>query len=100
MDLKINEKPLFFLGFFDVLKKSVEALRNALGDPLGTPWRALGDALGGFGDAVGGFGAPWRALWRGLGDALGFPLEDDPWKAYLGGSPCMLTASPPRDPLR
>ena len=44
MDEKIIEKPLFFLGFFNTLRKSLEASGNALGDPLVTPWGALGDA--------------------------------------------------------
>ena len=65
MDEKIIEKPLFFLGFFDTSRKSLEALGNALGYPLGTPWGALGDARGALGDA-----------WGGLGDALGGTLED------------------------
>ena len=49
MDAKIIEKPLFFLGFFDTSKKSLEALGDALGDlleslggALGTPWEPLG----------------------------------------------------------
>ena len=86
MDLKIIEKPLFFLGFFNTLRKSLEALGNALGDPLGAPWGAredawggLGDALGGLGDALGGLGGALGSL----GAALGDPLEDllgGPWK--------------------
>jgi len=67
MDLKIIEKPLFFLGFFDILRKTLEALRNALGDSLGTPWDALGDAWGGLGDALGGL----RDALGGLRDASG-----------------------------
>ena len=66
---KIIEKTLFFLSFFDILRKSLEAFGNALegflgmpGEPLGTPGEALG--------------TPWEALgtfWEGLGDALGGP---------------------------
>ena len=49
MDAQIVEKPLFFLGFIDTSKKSLEALGDALGDlleslggALGTPWEPLG----------------------------------------------------------
>ena len=77
-DLKIIEKPLFFLGFSNIFKKSLESFGKALGDPLGTPWGAFGDAWGGFGAALGSFGA---AL-GGLGDALGALLEG-PWE-FLG----------------
>ena len=71
MDLKIIAKPLFFLSFFDILRKSLEAFWNALGDPLGTPWGGLGDALGGLGGvleglggALGGLGSPPRSVRR------------------------------------
>ena len=55
MDAKIIEKPLFFLGFFDTSKKSLEALGDALGDlleslrkpwgHLGSPWGCLGNPM-------------------------------------------------------
>ena len=87
MDQKIIEKPLFFLGFSNIFRKSLESFGKALGDPLGTPWGALGDAWGGLGDAWGGLG---DAL-GGLGDALG-GLGDasertpgTPWEAQEGG---------------
>ena len=64
MDLQIMEKVLFFQGFFNISKKPLEALRNAVGDPFGTPWGALGDAWGGLGDALG-------SLWGALGPQLG-----------------------------
>ena len=67
MDLKIIEKPLFFLGFSNTSRQSMEALANALGDPFGTPWAPLGDARGALGDAWGSLG---DAL-GGLGDVLG-----------------------------
>ena len=78
-DLIIIEKPLFFLGFSDIFKKSLESFGKALGEPFGTPWAALGDAWGSFGAALGCFGA---AL-GDLGDALGALLEG-PWN-FLGG---------------
>ena len=83
MGLKIIEKPLFFLGFFNILRKSLEAFGNALGDPLGTRWEALGDAWGDLVDTLGGLG---DAL-GGLGDALGHLLggtEGIPWGSLLG----------------
>ena len=69
MNEKIIEKPVFFLGFFDTSSKSLKVLGNTLGEPLGTPWGALGDARGSLGDAWGSLG---DAL-GGLGDALGDP---------------------------
>ena len=52
MGAKIIEKPLFFLGFFDTSKKSLEALGDALGDlleslggALGTPREPLGNPI-------------------------------------------------------
>ena len=78
MIMQIIEKPQFFLGFFDSLRKSLEGFGNALGDPLGTPWGALGDARGGFGDALGSLGDALGGLGDSLGglrDALGVPLE-------------------------
>ena len=60
MDLKIMQKPLFFLGFFNILRKPVEVFGNAMEIPLGMPWRGLEDAWGRLGDA-----------WERLGDALG-----------------------------
>ena len=38
---KIIEKPLFFLGFFNISRKFLEAFGNVLWGPLGTPWEAL-----------------------------------------------------------
>ena len=83
MDLKFIAKPLFFLGFFDIFRKSLKALGNAIGNALGTPWRGLGDALGGLGDALGGLGDALGGLggalegpsWR----TLGFSLRKPPW---------------------
>ena len=84
MDEKIIEKPLFFLGFFDTSRKSLKACGDALGEPLGTPWGALGDARGGLGDARGGLG---DAL-GGLGDALGHPwgASSGELRGFLGGA--------------
>ena len=79
MDTKIIEKPLFFLGFSFIFKKSLESFGKALGDPLGTPWGAFGDARGVFGAALGSFGA---AL-GGLGDVLGALLGGT--SDFLGG---------------
>ena len=59
MDLKIIEKPLFFLSFFDILKKALQAYPRwdqtrkglpkdgpgAASDDLGPPWGAL-ESLG------------------------------------------------------
>ena len=93
MDEKIIAKPLFFLGFFDTSRKSLEALGNALGDPLGTPWGALGDARGALGDAWGGLGDALGGLGNalgGLGDALGDPswrTLGKPWKNHLESPP-------------
>ena len=72
MDMKIIEKPLFFLGFFNISRKSLEALGNALEEPLGMPLGGLGDALESLGDALGGLG---DAL-GGLRDALGALLRE------------------------
>ena len=58
LDLQIIEKPLFFLSFFDVLKKSLEAFGNTLANPSGMPWGAFGDAWEGLGDALGSLGDP------------------------------------------
>ena len=68
MDLEIIEKPLFFLGFFNISRKSLEVIGNALGQPLGTPWGALGDALG----------TPWEVLGDALEDLLGRPWKRPP----------------------
>ena len=75
-DVKIIEKPLFFLGFSNNLKKSFKSFGNVFGDPLGTPWGAFGDAWAGLGAALGSLGG---AL-GGLGNALG----DLSWKTCLG----------------
>ena len=81
MDEKIIAKPLFFLGFFDTSRKSLEALGNALGDPLGTPWGALGEPLGTPGEPLGtpgeALGTPWEALgmpWEAFWDAWPGPV--------------------------
>ena len=96
MDSKIIEKPLVFLGFFNILRKSLEVFGNALGEPLGTPWGALGDAWGSLGDAWGGLGdalgKPQGDLGNALGDPLGEPwenlgrtsLEDPPGRPNIG----------------
>ena len=85
MDLKIIEKPLFFLCFFNISRKSLEALGNALGDAwgsLGDAWGSLGDALGSLGDAMkslgdalGGLGYAWG---NPSGRNLGKTLEEPP----------------------
>ena len=49
MDLKIMQKPLFFLGFFNILRKSVEVSGNAMEVPL----ECLGGALGTPGGTLG-----------------------------------------------
>jgi hypothetical protein len=90
MGLEIIEKPLFFLGFFNILRKSLEAFGNALGDPLGTPrgvlgdaWGSLGDALGGLGDALEDLGDAVEGLGDALEDLLGKPsLEDPPRRSW------------------
>ena len=80
-NLKIIEKPLFFPGFFHILRNSLEAFGIALGDSLGMPWGAPGDAsesLGRpgerLGDALGGLGGPWERLARPW-ERLGGPWE-------------------------
>ena len=91
MDLKIIEKPLFFLGFFDTLRKSLEVnprqtqtRKNLPKKPLETPWGQLGRPWGRLGepfketeDALGGPsgrpGRPWDSFLEDLGDALGVP---------------------------
>ena len=92
MDVKIIEKPLFFLGFFNLFKKALGSPWEYLGEPLGMPWEAPGDALGGLGDALECLGDALGGLGdtqEGLGDALGGPswenlLERPPWKAQQG----------------
>ena len=93
MDGEIIEKPLFFLGFSNILKKSLEAFWNALGDPLGTPWGALGDALGRPG---GRLGKHWGSLGR-PGARLGKPFfEDLPWKTLGKPRKTSQKSRPPR----
>ena len=87
MDLQIIAKAWVFLCFFNILRKSSEALGNALGDPLGTPRGALGDAWGGLEDALGGLGDALEDLGDALGslrDALGDALGGPSWKTFLG----------------
>ena len=86
-DVKIIEKPMFFPGFSNNLKKSFKSFGNVFGDPLGTPWGAFGDAWGGLGAALGSLG---DAL-GGLGNALG----DLSWKTCLG-RPWESLERPPR----
>ena len=80
MDLKIMQKPLFFLGFFNILRKSLEAFGNALGVPLGMPWGAFRDAWESLGDALGGLGGAEG----GLGEASGWPFWGFPRGNLLG----------------
>ena len=56
MDQEIIEKPLSFLGFYNILTKSYKAIGYAF-EKL---WGRLGESLGTSGDAL-----------QGLGDALG-----------------------------
>ena len=100
MDLKIIEKPLFFLGFFDILRKSLKALGNALGDSLGMPWGGLGYAWEGLGDALGGLGGAFGAPWEAFGDAKGTQPEGPARKSQKecqggqkGGLPVALPRS-------
>ena len=86
MDPKIIEKPLFFLGFAYILKKSLEAFWNALGEPLGTPWGGLGVALGALGAALGGFGDALGSLGNALGGLSGKTCLGRPWRS-LGRPP-------------
>ena len=58
----------------------MEAFGNALGNPLRTPWGALGDAWGDLGDAWGDLGDAWG----GLGDAWGGPPGGSPRGNLLG----------------
>ena len=76
MDKKIIEKPMFFLGFFDTSKKSLEALGDALGDlleslggALGTPWEPLGMPWRPYVDA--GEGQTHGLSWGQLGANMG-----------------------------
>ena len=65
MDMKIMQKPLFFLGFFNILRKSVEVFGNTLEIPLGMPWGSLEDAWGRLGDARGRLGDALEDGWEG-----------------------------------
>ena len=96
MDEKIIEKPLFFPGFFNTSRKSLEALGNTLGDPLGMPWGALGDTLGDLGNALGGLGDALGGLLGGPGHAL--EALGVPWEALLG-EPSQEKGFPRRKPL-
>ena len=74
---KIIEKTLFFLGFFDVLRKALEFFGNALEDSLGMPWGGFGASWGGLGECL---ERPWEVLeapWEGLGYALGRTSVDE-----------------------
>ena len=62
MDLKIIEKPLVFLCFYNISRKLLERPWERLGRPPGRLGRALGDPLGSLGRALGS-----------LGDAQGGP---------------------------
>ena len=96
MGLKIIEKPLFFLGFFNISKKSLEALGNALEDAWGGPgdaWGNLGGTLGDFlrtrgrlevpaarpwgrlGGLPGNLGTPRGTCWKALGAPRGTNIE-------------------------
>ena len=88
---KIIEKPLFFPGFSNIFKKSLESFGKALGDSLGMPWGAFGDAWGGFGAALGSFGAALGGLGDALGALLGKPALEDLGKAWK---------DPPRNHVR
>ena len=77
--LKIIEKPLFFLGFFNISGKSLETLGNALksvrvglGDASGTPWEHLERPWGRLGRPWGRLGTPWGRLGR------------PSWRTFLG----------------
>ena len=78
MIVQIIEKTMFFLGFFDILRKSLEALGNALGDPLGIPWGALGTPWEALGAPWETFGTPLECLGNAL-EGLGGPS----WKTFL-----------------
>ena len=91
MNIKIIEKPLIFLGFFDSLRKSLEVVGNALGEPLGTPWGAPGYAWEGLGGVLGGLGGAWGGLGAALGgrgDALG--SYGEPWEGRGDASGALL----------
>ena len=85
-DLKIIGEPLFFLGFSNIFKQSLESFGTALGDSSGTPWGAFGDAWGGLGELWGRLGRPWGDLGDALEALLGEPLGF-PWKNLLEKSP-------------
>ena len=92
---KIIEKTLFFLGFFNVLRKALEFFGNALEDSLGMPWGGFGASWGGLGESL---GRPWEVLgtpWERLGEDLGTPWDELPWmKGFPWGK---LLGRPPRD---
>ena len=85
MDLKIIEKPLFFLGFFNILRKALEEALGAFGhawwcqkghleEPKSTPGRAKKAS-----------GTPWRAfryalegLWGRQGRPNAGPSQERP----------------------
>ena len=96
MDQKIIEKPLFFLGFSNILKKSLEAFWNALADPLGTPWGGLGGALGGPGAALGGFGDALEGLGNVLGGLSGKTCLGRPWESLERSPRIHVRAAPLR----
>ena len=52
MDQEIIEKPMFSLGFCDILRKSFKAIAYAFENL----WGRLGEPLGTFGDALEGLG--------------------------------------------
>ena len=97
MVLQIIEKPLFFLGFCNILRTSLKAFGNALENllgrlekPLGIFWvagRIFEDALGSLGDALGSLrealGAPWGHLgkppWQNLGRTFWRELPESTW---------------------
>ena len=75
-DLKIFEKQLFFLGFSDIFKKSLESFGKALGDALRRLWGRLGRLWGRLGKLWGCLGRPWGRLGGTPGRTLGFPWRN------------------------
>ena len=79
-DVKIIEKPLFFLGFSNNLKKSFKSFGNVFGDALGSLRGRLGRPWGRLGEPWGRLGRPRERLGRLYWEDLPGKTLEKLWK--------------------